>query len=128
MDALLTAILVDDRSTARKLLKTDPGLATRLIDQARLFHSKIVHWIYAGDTALHLAAAGYRVELVRLLLAAGADANSATNHRRSGPLHYVADGCINGPDWNAKRQVETIQCLLDAGADISPTFSTGGRF
>ncbi len=125
MDAILTAILDDDRPRVRKLLKADPRLATCLIDAARLYQSKIVHWIYVGDTALHLAAAGYRVELVRLLLAAGADPNSTTNHRRSGPLHYAADGYINGPDWNAIRQVKTIQCLLDAGAEINAQHKNG---
>ena len=118
-NAIFTAILNDDRANARKLLKADPGLATCLIPEARLYESKIVHWIYAGDTALHLAAAGHRVELVRLLLGAGADPNSAKNHRRSSPLHYAADGYINGPDWNATRQVQTIQCLLKAGADVN---------
>lgn len=122
---LLTAIVEDDRPRARDLLKADPGLATSLISEARLYESKIVHWIYVGDTALHLAAAGYRVELVRLLLAAGADPNSAKNHRRSGPLHYAADGYINGPDWNATRQVQTIQCLLDAGANIDAQDKNG---
>lgn len=125
MDAILTAILDDDRPRARELLKADPGLATCLISEARLYESKIVHWIYAGDTALHLAAAGYRVELVRLLLAAGADPNSTKNHRQSGPLHYAADGYINGPDWNATRQVQTIQCLLDAGAEINAQDKNG---
>jgi len=72
-----------------------------------------------------LAAAGYRVELVRLLLAAGADPNSTTNHRQSGPLHYAADGYIKGPDWDPKRQVKTIQCLLDAGADINSQDKNG---
>src|SRR5438477_2160767 len=71
MDAILTAILDDDQARVKKLLKADPRLATCLTDAARLYESKIVHWIYVGDTALHLAAAGYRVELVRLLLAAG---------------------------------------------------------
>jgi len=125
MDAILTAILDDDRPRVRALVKADPGLATRLIDQARLYQSKIFHWIYAGDTALHLAAAGYRVEIVQLLLAAGADPNSAANHRQSGPLHYAADGYINGPAWNAKRQVSTIQCLLDAGADLDAQDKNG---
>lgn len=125
MDAILTAILDDDQPRARKLLKADPGLATRLIEEARLCQSKIFHWIYAGDTALHLAAAGYRVELVRLLLAAGADPNSAMNHRQSGPLHYAADGYITGPVWNAKKQVQTIQCLLDAGANINAPDKNG---
>jgi hypothetical protein len=122
---LLTAIVEDDRPRARDLLKADPGLATSLISEARLYESKIVHWIYVGDTALHLAAAGYRVELVRLLLAAGANPNSARNHRQSGPLHYAADGYINGPDWNATRQVQTIECLLDAGADINAQDKNG---
>src|SRR3989454_9031685 len=125
MDAILTGILDDDRPRVKKLLKAAPRLATCLIDEARLYESKIVHWIYVGDTALHLAAAGYRVELIRLLLAAGADPNSTMNHRQSGPLHYAADGYINGPDWNAKRQVKTIQCLLEAGAEISAQDKNG---
>ncbi len=125
VDAILTAIVDDDRRRVRELLKADPGLATRLVDTARLYQSKIVHWIYVGDTALHLAAAGHRVELVRLLLAAGADANSAANHRQSGPLHYAADGYVIGPDWNATRQVQTIQCLLDAGAETNAPDKNG---
>src|SRR6266404_319350 len=125
MDEILIAMLDDDRPKVKKLLKADPRLATGLIDTARLYESKIVHWIYVGDTALQHVAAGYRVELVRLLLAAGADPNSTTNHRHSGPLHYAADGYINGPDWNAKRQVETIQCLLDARAKINPQDKNG---
>ena len=73
----------------------------------------IFHWIYAGDTALHLAAAGYRVEIVRLLLAAGADPNAAANHRRGRPLHYAADGYLAGSAWDPKPQVKTIRGLLD---------------
>jgi hypothetical protein len=125
MSAILAAIVEDDRPRAKELLKADPGLATSLVSEARLYESKIVHWLYVGDTAVHLAAAGHRVELVRLLLAAGADPNSAKNHRQSGPLHYAADGYINGPDWNATRQVQTIQCLLDAGANINAQDKNG---
>ena len=101
MEAILKAILDDDRVRTRELLKADPGLATCLIGEARLYQSKIFHWIYSGDTALHLASAGYRAELVGLLLAAGADPNSKKNHRQSGPLHYAADGFITGPVWSA---------------------------
>ena len=118
MKNILTAIVDDNRRAVKTLLKAAGGLATRLIRKPKLYDSKIFHWIYVGDTALHLAAAGYRVEIVRLLLAAGADPNAATNHRRSTPLHYAADGFISGPAWDAKRQVETIRCLLDNGADI----------
>jgi hypothetical protein len=56
MHAILAAIVEDDRAGVRKLIKADPGLATSFIGEARLFESKIVHWIYVGDTALHLAA------------------------------------------------------------------------
>ena len=118
MDTLLGAIVEDDRATVEALLARDRSLATRLIDKPRLYKSKIFHWMYAGDTALHLAAAGHRVEIIRLLLASGADPNAATNHRRSGPLHYAADGCLDAPGWDAKKQVQTIQLLLEAGADI----------
>jgi Ankyrin repeats (3 copies)/Ankyrin repeat len=118
MNKMLTAIVEDDRGTVEELLQADTGLATRLIPKARLYDSAILHWIYVGDTALHLAAAGYRVEIARLLLAAGADPNAAMNHRQSGPLHYASDGFLNGPAWDAKRQVDTIRHLLDADANI----------
>src|SRR5678815_1898359 len=118
MNEMIAAILDDDRSAAKKLLRADAGLATRLFQKPKLYRAGIFHWIYAGDTLLHLAAAGYRVEIALLLLASGADPNAAKNMRKSSPLHYAADGFITGPVWNAKRQVETIRCLLDAGANI----------
>jgi Ankyrin repeats (many copies)/Ankyrin repeat len=125
MNAILAAILEDDRAKVKKLLDADDALAVRLVDEARLYESGISHWIYVGDTALHLAAAGYRVEIVGLLLAAGADPNSAMNHRRSGPLHYAADGYLDSPSWDEKRQVKTIRCLLDAGAEINAQDKNG---
>jgi hypothetical protein len=125
MNRILAAIVEGDRATVTVLLKADSSLATRQISAPRLYRSKIFHWLYKGDTALHLAAAGYRVEIVRLLLGAGADPNAAGNHRRSGPLHYAADGYIVGPAWDAERQVETIRCLLDVGADINAQDKNG---
>lgn len=125
MTALLEAIVNNDGQQVEELLSADPRSATRLIETARLHQSGIFHWIYVGDTPLHLAAAGYRVEIVRQLLAAGADPNAATNHRRGRPLHFAADGYITGPAWNAKRQVKTISVLLDAGADIDAQDKNG---
>jgi hypothetical protein len=118
MTKLLTAIVENDLSAVKRLLRADVGLAVQLIQTPKLYDSGIFHWIYVADTALHLAAAGYRVEIGQLLLDSGANPNAAANRRRSSPLHYAADGFITGPAWDAKRQVETIQCLLCKGADI----------
>jgi len=118
MAPLLAAIVDDDRAAVASLLRADAELARRLMDGPKLHTSGIFHWIYARDTALHLAAAGHRVEIVRLLLQAGADPNAALNHRRSGPLHYAADGFVGGPAWDPDRQVATLQVLLEAGAHI----------
>jgi hypothetical protein len=118
MNPLLAAIVEDDLRTVKHLLQADAGLATQLIQKQKLYDSGIFHWIYVGDTALHLAAAGYRVEIVKLLLAAGADSNAAQNRRKSSPLHYAADGFITGPAWDAKRQVATLRCLIEKGGDV----------
>jgi hypothetical protein len=118
MNEMIAAIIEEDVRAASRLLQADAGLAKRIIRRPKLYQSGIFHWIYVGDTLLHLAAAGYRVEIVRLLLAAGADPNAVGNRRRSSPLHYAADGFITGPAWDEKRQVETLRCLLDRGANL----------
>ncbi len=125
IDTLLAAIVDDDRAKVRALLKVDGALAGRRIERPRLYRSKVFHWIYAGDTALHLAAAGYRVEIVKLLLAGRADPNSVGHHRWGRPLHYAADGYVAGPAWDPKRQVKTIRLLLAAGADINAQDKNG---
>ena len=122
---LLDAILEDDGRRAAKLLQAEPQLAASLALKARLFESKILHWLYAGDTALHLAAAGHRAKIAQILLDAGADPNAARNHRRGAPLHYAADGSPGSLLWSAGRQVETIRCLLDAGARIDAKDKNG---
>jgi hypothetical protein len=125
MDALLRAILDDNRAMVEGLLTADSSLVAGRVSEARLYDHKIFHWLYVGDTALHLAAAGYRVEIVRLLLAAGSDPNASMNMRHSGPLHYAADGYVSGPDYDPERQVETIECMLVAGADVNAQDKNG---
>ena len=114
---LANAILDDDRGRVKTLLGQNPEMAYAGATKARLEMS-IPHWIYEGDTALHVAAAAYRVEIARLLLDAGADVRAAKNHRRGQPLHYASDGYLANAKWDAKRQVQMIELLINAGADI----------
>ncbi len=116
--SLFTAILEDDRAKVKALLNAIPRPGTQCGAKIARLESRIAHWIYAGDTALHVAAAGYRVEIAKMLLAAGAEVGAAKNHRRSQPLHYTADGYLENPAWNAGQQVAMIRLLLAAGADI----------
>lgn len=116
--SLFAAILDDDRATVKVLLEKDPRLPVQATQTLARYESGIAHWVYAGNTALHVAAAGHRVEIAKMLLAAGADPNSEKNHRRSQPLHYASDGYLENPFWDAKRQVAMIRILRRAGADI----------
>lgn len=81
MERLLRVILEDDSDGMKVLLGEDPLLSGRRVETPRLYEGGIRYWLYAGDTALHLAAAGYRVEIVELLLAAGADSGAIGLHR-----------------------------------------------
>jgi len=125
MNALFRAILDDNRGTVGRLLTDDSSLVAGRVSEARLYDHKIFHWLYVGDTALHLAAAGYRVEIVQLLLASGSDPNASLNTRHSGPLHYAADGYISDPAYDPERQVQTIDRLLAAGANVNAQDKNG---
>lgn len=114
---LLEAIIENDPARVKQLLRQNAGLAQGRATKPRL-ESRIPHWIYAGDSALHVAAAGYHAEIAELLLDAGADCRAAHNHRSSQPLHYASDGRPGSISWNASRQVQMIKVLLKAGADI----------
>lgn len=117
LQSLFEAVVRDGRRGVKDLLRQDASLATSTATKGWL-ESRIAHWIYARDTALHIAAAGYRVEVARMLLDAGADVGAAKNHRSSQPLHYASDGYLESNCWDAKRQVRMIELLLKSGADI----------
>ena len=84
------------------------------------FFSEIAHYLYAGDTALHMAAAAFRRPLAELLVAHGADCR-AKNRRGAEPLHYAADA----NRWNPTAQAETTEYLLSVGADPNALDSSG---
>lgn len=120
---LVTAIVAGDMAKVSGLLAASPELAkasfsvgaTRQEAKAN-FVDPVARYIYAGDTALHFAAAGYRTAVVRELIAAGADVR-AKNRMGDEPLHAAAVGSPRSHFWNPAAQVATIECLIEAGAD-----------
>ena len=81
-------------------------------DRSNFFFTDIAHYFYAGDTALHMAAAAFRRDVAALLVAHGADCR-AKNRRGAEPLHYAADA----NRWDPSAQAETIEYLISIGAD-----------
>jgi ankyrin repeat protein len=76
------------------------------------FFATIRHYLYAGDTALHIAAAAYHRQIAEILVTHGADVR-ARNRLGATPLHYAADT----NHWDPDAQADTIAYLLSAGAD-----------
>lgn len=101
---------------AAAMLAASPGLARERLVKGDIFLEAITHYAYAGDTALHIAAAAYETGLVKRLLEMGADV-SAANRRGAQALHYAADGLPGSAHWDPKRQGEVIARLIAAGAD-----------
>jgi ankyrin repeat protein len=99
------------------------GLATRPLrvgasrqDPRPSFLVPIRHYVYAGDTALHVAAAAYHRGLAETLVAQGA-AVRARNRRGAEPLHYAADGHPGADVLDSNAQREVVSYLIGAGAD-----------
>jgi hypothetical protein len=122
-DRLLRAIADGDAEQAQALLAAAPALASAAAgkgatrqESAPHFLEGVRHYVYAGDTALHIAAAAHHEGLVRRLLALGADLRARNRHGAE-PLHYAADGAPGLPGWDPQRQAATIACLIAAGAD-----------
>ena len=89
-------------------------------DASTYFFSEIAHYLYAGDTALHMAAAAFRRPVAELLVEHGAN-SGAKNRRGAEPLHYAADA----NHWDPMAQAETIDYLLSVGADANALDSNG---
>ena len=88
---LLRAIAAGDAAAVR-LIDASPKLATAgVASGAECFLDAVRHQVYAGDTALHVAAAAHRRDVAQALIARGA-AIGALNRRGATPLHYAADG------------------------------------
>jgi ankyrin repeat protein len=119
----IETIVAGDGEGVSLLLAASPELATESFGagatrrgENSFFLESIKRWIYAGDTALHLAAAAYRTEIAHKLIGAGANP-AARNRRGQEALHYAAIGSPGGSTWNPPAQAATIVCLIEAGAD-----------
>jgi hypothetical protein len=128
---LMDVIAAGDTARCLDLLAADPGLARARVevgatrtDAEANFLSGIAHYIYAGDTALHVAAAAYQAQVAARLIGLGAEAR-ARNRRGAEPLHYAADGNPGAPHWNPGAQAATIAQLIAAGAEPNATDQGG---
>src|SRR5262245_25988904 len=116
MDAIFQAVLRGRQDVVR-VLRSTPGAALTRASRDLLVHA-IPHWIYAGDTSLHLAAAALRTDVADLLIASGADPN-AVNRRGATPLHYACDPRPRSrTTWNPSQQAALIELLARHGADV----------
>ncbi|MBK8903526.1 MAG: ankyrin repeat domain-containing protein [Anaerolineaceae bacterium] len=98
------AIKEDDLDTFRQTLAAQPELATTPGTN--------------GNGLLHLAADFGRVEMLRLLLDAGADINMANNKGWT-LLHCVAYASADGLPGGPEMLIRFIDLLLAAGADVT---------
>jgi len=112
-------VATGDVEEIARCLGADPALATMAAGtgatrsrSSEFFVEEIKHYVYAGDTALHVAAAAFRRDVAERLAAHGADVR-AKNRRGAEPLHYAADT----NRWRPAEQAAIIEFLLSIGAD-----------
>jgi ankyrin repeat protein len=128
---LIRDIVAGDIAAVTQSLAASPALAssslrrgaTRQSTQDFFLH-EIAHYLYAGDTPLHAAAAAHRKAIVSELLTRGADVR-ARNRRGAQPLHYAADGMAGSVHLDPNAQRDTIIALLEAGADPNAVDKSG---
>jgi hypothetical protein len=102
----------DDATEIAKLLGRSPFLARECLavgatrETATNFcFDEIDHYLIAGDTPLHAAAAGYRKEIAHALIKTGAVV-TAENRRGASPLHLRLTGDLSRPDGILRRRLK----------------------
>jgi hypothetical protein len=125
--SLVTTILEGNAEQAAQIIAGSPRLATASFkagasraSEKPYFLTQIRRYIYAGDTALHIAVAAYQVQIAERLINAGAYVH-ARNRLGYNPLHAAAAGGPGSPSWNPESQAATIRLLIKSGADPDST-------
>jgi hypothetical protein len=125
------AIASCDLVEVTRMLDAAPALATTAIRVAAsrqnantYFLTSIRHYIYAGDTGLHIAAAAHQREIAESLDAKSANVR-ARNRRGAEPIHYAADGSPGAAYWDPAAQRSVIEYLLSVGADANARDNSG---
>ena len=124
----LIQLVVDrDADAAERLLRAHPELASMASpsgatrgQSTEYFYPAIGHYLYAGDTALHMAAAALSKPIAERLILCDADPR-ARNRRGAEPLHYAADG----DRLKTQEQSEGIRYLVSVGADPNAVDRSG---
>ncbi len=128
---LARTIVAGDTATVTRLLVRSPTLATAHLahgatreNPTSYFFEEILHYVYGGDTALHVAAASYRLDVAQELVHRGAEVGTK-NRRGAEPLHYAVDGAPGSAHWDPTAQAATITYLIEAGADPNAVDRSG---
>ena len=124
----LVRLVVDgDVGKVSRRLCAAPALATMASpfgatrqEATDFFITEISHYMYARDTALHMAAAAFCRPIAELLVSHGADCR-ARNRRGAEPLHYAADA----NRWEPRAQAAVIEYLTSIGADPNAVDKSG---
>jgi hypothetical protein len=127
----MRAISAGDGEAASQLLAATPEVAvaqlaagaTRAASEEFFLHECDVY-MYAGHTALHVAAAAYDTEFAHTLVGAGADVR-AKNRRGAEPLHEAVRGGPGSNAWDPQRQAAMIAYLIEVGADPNAVAAGG---
>ena len=131
LQALLSAIVSRDTTTASRMLADSPLLARTAVATGAsragggdFFFTAIAHYAYAGDTPLHFAAAAGQRDIAEDLVARGANVR-ARNRRGAEPLHYACDGAPGSAAWDPDAQAAIVEFLIGAGADPNAEDKSG---
>ena len=128
---LCRVIASHDRAAAARMLDASPALVVAVIrggatreDPHTYFLTAIRHYIYGGDTALHIAAAAHDRATAESLVTKGAPVR-VRNRRGAEPLHYAADGSPGESYWDPDAQRSVVEYLIEHGADPNAYDNSG---